>query len=206
MTAPVRALLLMGVSGSGKTTVGVALARRLGWRFIDMGRRLERAVQTINLSRAILIEQLEESDEAAVLESLLLTIEALISYRRRYRASLNVRDVLELTLIDTTNPRSILYQIERLQQHIAELPGSVSRQIELEGEQRHLLEAVSRIRLSELAALAEADASSHTRAELDQLFSRVNHLLRETSDQLTGKFFEHARGGQQLVRQNRGFE
>ena len=35
MTAPVRALLLMGVSGSGKTTVGVALARRLGWRFID---------------------------------------------------------------------------------------------------------------------------------------------------------------------------
>ena len=44
------------------------------------------------------------------------------------------------------------------------------------------------------------------RSELDQLFSRVNHLLRETSDQLTGKFFEHARGGQQLVRQNRGFE
>ena len=183
-----------------------SMIRGLGWRFIDMGRRLERAVQTINLSRAILIEQLEESDEAAVLESLLLTIEALISYRRRYRASLNVRDVLELTLIDTTNPRSILYQIERLQQHIAELPGSVSRQLELEGEQRHLLEAVSRIRLSELAALAEADASSHTRAELDQLFSRVNHLLRETSDQLTGKFFEHARGGQQLVRQNRGFE
>lgn len=35
MSAPVRALLLMGVSGSGKTTVGVALARRLGWRFID---------------------------------------------------------------------------------------------------------------------------------------------------------------------------
>lgn len=35
MTAAVRALLLMGVSGSGKTTVGLALARRLGWRFID---------------------------------------------------------------------------------------------------------------------------------------------------------------------------
>ena len=182
------------------------MIRGLGWRFIDMGRRLERAIQTINLARAILIEQLEESDEAVVLESLLLTIEALISYRRRYRASLNVRDVLELSLIDTTNPRSILYQLGRLQQHIAELPGSVSRQLELEGEQRHLLEAVSRIRLSELATLAEAEESSHTRSELDQLFSRVNHLLRETSDQLTGKFFEHARGGQQLVRQNRGFE
>lgn len=183
-----------------------SMIRGLGWRFIDMGRRLERAIQTINLARAILIEQLEEGDEAVVLESLLLTIEALISYRRRYRASLNVRDVLELALIDTTNPRSILYQLERLQQHIAELPGSVSRQLELEGEQRHLLEAVSRIRLSELAELAAPDPSSHTRGELDQLFSRVNHLLRETSDQLTARFFEHARGGQQLVRQNRGFE
>jgi len=27
--------LVMGVSGSGKTTVGEALARKLGWRFID---------------------------------------------------------------------------------------------------------------------------------------------------------------------------
>ena len=29
------ALLLMGVSGSGKTTIGLALAQRLGWRFAD---------------------------------------------------------------------------------------------------------------------------------------------------------------------------
>lgn len=33
--APVSALLLMGVSGCGKTTVGEALARELGWRFVD---------------------------------------------------------------------------------------------------------------------------------------------------------------------------
>lgn len=28
-------LVLMGVSGSGKTTVGIALAERLGWPFVD---------------------------------------------------------------------------------------------------------------------------------------------------------------------------
>ena len=28
-------VLLMGVAGAGKTTIGEALARRLGWRFID---------------------------------------------------------------------------------------------------------------------------------------------------------------------------
>jgi carbohydrate kinase (thermoresistant glucokinase family) len=34
MSQPV-ALVVMGVSGSGKTTVGKALAARLGWQFID---------------------------------------------------------------------------------------------------------------------------------------------------------------------------
>jgi len=30
-----RAVILMGVAGSGKTTVGVTLAKRLGWTFLD---------------------------------------------------------------------------------------------------------------------------------------------------------------------------
>jgi len=34
-TITIRAVVLMGVSGCGKTTVGVALAHTLGWRFVD---------------------------------------------------------------------------------------------------------------------------------------------------------------------------
>ena len=33
--APPHALILMGVSGSGKTTIGEELARRIGWRYED---------------------------------------------------------------------------------------------------------------------------------------------------------------------------
>ena len=182
-----------------------SMMRGLGWRFIDMGRRLERAVQIVNLCRAILIRDLDDADEAVVLESLLLTNEALISYRRRYRAALTVRDVLELTLLDITNPRSVLYQVEALGRHLAELPRGLERKLELEGEQRHVLEASSRIRLSELAALASADDSG-LRGDLDQLFARVHYLLRETSDRLSDRFFEHASGPQQLLRAHRGAE
>ena len=35
MDAPIRIIVLMGPAGAGKTTIGVALAQSLGWRFLD---------------------------------------------------------------------------------------------------------------------------------------------------------------------------
>ncbi len=35
MSVPLRAVVLVGLMGSGKSQVGAALARRLGWRFVD---------------------------------------------------------------------------------------------------------------------------------------------------------------------------
>ncbi len=40
---PPRAVFLTGFMGAGKTGVGKALARRLGWRFVDLDRRIETA-------------------------------------------------------------------------------------------------------------------------------------------------------------------
>lgn len=37
-----RAVFLVGFMGSGKSSVGRGLARRLGWRFVDLDRRIER--------------------------------------------------------------------------------------------------------------------------------------------------------------------
>ena len=34
-TVPPRRVVLMGVSGCGKSTVGEGLAERLGWRFVE---------------------------------------------------------------------------------------------------------------------------------------------------------------------------
>ena len=183
-----------------------SMIRGMGWRFIDMGRRLERAMQTVTLMRALLVRKLPEADEAVVLESLLMTIEALISYRRRYRASLNMREVLELSLIDTSNPRSVLYQLECLEEHVADLPEAAHGSRELEDEQRSVLEALSLIRLSNLATLSAVNGETGARQSLDQLFARINYLLSETSNRISGKFFDHSKGPQQLVTQKWGLE
>jgi shikimate kinase len=43
-----RAVFLLGFMGAGKTSVGQALARRLGWRFVDLDQQIEmRAGRTI---------------------------------------------------------------------------------------------------------------------------------------------------------------
>jgi len=38
--SPPRAVVLVGFMGAGKTSVGQALARRLGWRFVDLDDRI----------------------------------------------------------------------------------------------------------------------------------------------------------------------
>ncbi len=206
MSAPEEALdplvsSLLALSG----IVQESMIRGMGWRFIDMGRRLERSLQTVNLSRALLGERLPEREEAVVLESLLMTTEALITFRRRYRANLDVHNVLELTLLDSSNPRSVLYQLETLQQHVGALPVPVRPGCELEGEQRCLLEAVNALRLSRLSELVQS-GDSDMRGNLDQLFSRVGFLLGESSNLIGKKYFDHAQGPRQLVRQNWGMD
>lgn len=178
-----------------------SMIRGLGWRFIDMGRRLERSLQTTNLLRSTLLECLDSNEEAVVLESLLTTVEELTSYRRRYRGSLGIRNSLELTLLDSANPRSIIYQLEKISEHVNQLP-LASDNREMPEEQRLIFEAVNLVKLSRLDNLASPDEQTKRRNQLDQLLSRLFYLLSETSNLLSERFFEHEAAPRQLVEHN----
>lgn len=45
LTEPTRRVCLIGFMGAGKTSVGKALARRLGWAFVDLDDRIEHREQ-----------------------------------------------------------------------------------------------------------------------------------------------------------------
>jgi uncharacterized alpha-E superfamily protein len=91
------------------TLAGFALdgmTRDLGWRFMSIGRRLERLqFQSVVLQRALAM------DENGNLDWLLELSDSIITYRARYRAQPEWLPVLDLLLRDETNPRSILFQI-----------------------------------------------------------------------------------------------
>jgi uncharacterized alpha-E superfamily protein len=64
-----------------------------------------------------------EVDEL-VLESVLLTHESAITYRRRFQAAPQVTGVLDLVVHDRTNPRSLAYSLDRLLTDLEAVPFS----------------------------------------------------------------------------------
>ncbi len=176
-----------------------SMIRGLGWRFMDMGRRVEKALQTVGLIRAALVPVLPEADQLQVLEAVLLTSEALITFRRRHYTGSDMAQGLELLLHDNSNPRSVFYQIELLREHIAALP-TATHGPGLAAEDRYLLEASSAIQLSTMEQLLAEDTAGASRSGLDQLLVRLEELLQGTSTQISNKYFDHIKVHQQLVR------
>lgn len=178
-----------------------SMIRGLGWRFMDMGRRVEKALQSVRLLRSTLVQVLPEEEQQTVLEAILMSAETLITFRRRHHPGNDMSHGLALLLHDNSNPRSVFYQIELLRRHLQELPSS-AHGAGLADEDRSMLEASTAIQLSTTEALLIEDETGTTRIGLDQLLSRLQHLLQETSAQISSKYFDEVKGHHQLVQTN----
>jgi uncharacterized circularly permuted ATP-grasp superfamily protein/uncharacterized alpha-E superfamily protein len=95
------------------------MLRSLAWRFLDMGRRIERGIAICRLTRQLTAG----GDHADALGVLLDLCDSQIAYRSRYLAGPMRNPVLDLVLLDPINPRSLIFQVQRLAEHIAALPG-----------------------------------------------------------------------------------
>ncbi|MDX1693147.1 MAG: circularly permuted type 2 ATP-grasp protein [Ketobacteraceae bacterium] len=176
-----------------------SMIRGMGWRFLEMGRRFERALQTISLLRATAVPVLTDNDEMILLESVLFSVEALITYRRRYRTDMKVENTLDLVMMDESNPRSLLYQLCRLEEHLRALPKRKA-DIRLLQEERAVLEAKTSLQLSMLKELTAPKDGAGIRETLDQLLVRVQRLLVKGTNELSDRFFDHAEGPQPLTK------
>ena len=94
------------------------MGRTAGWRFHDLGRRIERSLATCRLVRAFAGETAGTDD----LTTLLDLADSQISYRSRYIMGLALVPVRDLVALDPYNPRSLAFQVERIREHLAALP------------------------------------------------------------------------------------
>lgn len=167
---------LAALAGMGmeNTTRGPA------WRFLDLGRRLERSQHMIELLRAL-------SGGPALLETLLSVADSSITYRNRYLTVLQPAAVLDLLLIDGTNPRSVAYQLARIVDHLGLVPGEEDRVLPTEA-QRIARQLKTDIDLADPEALCRTPR----RAELGELLARAADDLVRLSEVITSLYLSHA--------------
>jgi uncharacterized circularly permuted ATP-grasp superfamily protein/uncharacterized alpha-E superfamily protein len=163
------------------------MTRGHGWRFLDIGRRLERSINLVNLLRAAL-----PADGAgdAVLEPLLEIADSSMTYRRRYYAQVQLAPVLDLLLADDTNPRSLAFQLISLGRHVDRLPRD-PRAPTRTREQKVIAKLSASLHEADINVLCQA-RSGGISGPLEVLLSGFAKELQAFSDALTHYYFTHA--------------
>jgi uncharacterized circularly permuted ATP-grasp superfamily protein/uncharacterized alpha-E superfamily protein len=157
-----------------------------GFRFADIGRRIERALYATRLIRSTVIR----GNESVTLEALLEVADSSITYRSRYRGMFAMEAVLDLVLMDETNPRSVAFQLVALNEHVEKLPRT-ERGAGLSATARTALKMLASLRLADLGALARP-GSDGKREKLDELCEKLEADLPLMADQLTLSYLAHA--------------
>ncbi|MBD8544546.1 circularly permuted type 2 ATP-grasp protein [Oxalobacteraceae sp. CFBP 8761] len=170
------------------TLAGFALdgmVRDLGWRFMSIGRRLERLqFQAVVLQRALAM------DENGNLDWVLELSDSIITYRARYRAQPEWLPVLDLLLLDETNPRSIVFQLNGI-------IGTLGKVTQAQGAGG--LDLLAPLK-AELTALDPGVDLKHGNALLSDLLSRIGQASAALSEQIGVQFFSYTANGRQRNR------
>ena len=152
------------------------MTRGVGWRFLSIGRRLERLSALCSVLQVATLE-----GRLHGLDWLLEYADSTVTYRSRYLVAPEWMPVLDLLLRDEVNPRSVAFQVKGLAEYIAKLELS-------HGCFASDVLAPAQHALRNLSAL---DLHPESEALADTLYA-LQRAASAVSDELTLKFFSHA--------------
>ena len=142
-----------------------------GWRFLELGRRIERAILTGRLVRCFALPGAPDGG----LDVLLELADSQITYRQRYVMVAARAPVIDLVMLDPNNPRSVAFQLDRIETHLVALPGR-SATGRLSPVQQIAAAIATRLRTVEAAAIDEA------------LIVDIEQALMKLSDAITAAY------------------
>ncbi|HWW82934.1 MAG TPA: circularly permuted type 2 ATP-grasp protein [Vicinamibacterales bacterium] len=162
------------------------MTRGHGWRFLDVGRRLERSLSLTALLKCAV----EVPSVGSMLEPLLEVTDSTMTYRRRYFARPQLLFVLDLLLSARTNPRGLAFQLGALSDHVQRLPRDPKAPLPTR-EERLIARANVTLRELDLDGMSRPDEGGRFSLLLDGLGS-IDEDLRALSDAITYFYFSHA--------------
>jgi uncharacterized alpha-E superfamily protein len=159
------------------------MTRDDGWRFLSLGRHLERlAFMSATLTS---VSTSAATEEPAVLDWILDVSDSLITYRTRYRRVPEWPAVIDLLLFDGHNPRSVLFQVSKLARHVRLLPGNTLQDLVLE------IETLERAKHPDVDDEVERPVPVPSVAGTATLLAACYGLAERLSDALTLQYFSH---------------
>ena len=176
-----------------------SISREQGWILLDTGRKIELSLLLISMLRSTLVNKYDDLTAYNLQESVLKSNEALANYRHKYRVPLQLSLVLELMLLDPSNPRSLIYQLSRLKAHLAGLPKLGTSEVNADHE-RFTAEAFSLLKNSDKESLSCFDKEQGQYLKLDDFLSRMYSLLTTITAAISKTYFKHAQIHKQLFK------
>jgi uncharacterized circularly permuted ATP-grasp superfamily protein/uncharacterized alpha-E superfamily protein len=159
---------LAGISG----LIHENMYRFMGWRFLTLGRLIERAM---GMAAVLAVLADPEAPEGA-LDLAIEYGDSVMTHRRSFSVATSRMTVLDLLALDPLNPRALRCQIDAMRHEIDQLPAA---------NDHGALSPVARAVLRLHADLATADPQALTTRRLWALRRRVGHV----SDLLTRAYF-----------------
>lgn len=95
----------------------VTMPRGQGWNYMNLGKFIERGIQTVDILDVKFNDihyDMSDSTDIPYYRNLLLSLSGYELYLKSYRTGLDSQNVVDMTLLNTNFPRSVLYCLVRL--------------------------------------------------------------------------------------------
>jgi uncharacterized circularly permuted ATP-grasp superfamily protein/uncharacterized alpha-E superfamily protein len=165
------------------------VTRNDGWRFLDIGRRIERVRTTIQLMDQLTVRG--DPEENGALELLLELGDSTMTYLNRYNATPRLAQLMDLLLADDSNPRSAVFQLATVAEHLRQLARARRGQL-LGGDQRIAIRLISELQLMDVFAVADTVSRFNTRPSLHRICRQIEQGIDDMSDFVSHRYFSHS--------------
>lgn len=172
------------------------MVRGPAWRFLDMGRRIERGRNIGRLISSMMLDR--QPPIRPVLKAVIEVLDVRMTYRARYLDNLQPNAVFDLAITDETNPNSIGFQVAALSEHVDQLPHESRTPLRTE-EKRLIMSAVHTVRM-----LTPEDLANPRRQRLRRALRLLERKLGDLSAALQRNYLVRVGGPRQLLESREG--
>lgn len=165
--------------------VDSTMPRGLGWEFMNLGKFIERSLQTIDLTDAYLQPMqydLEKNDDLLYWRRLLYALSGYELYLKNNRGTHHSRQVICQAIFNPDFPRSVIYSLKRIEKYLQSLVD----------ESPHPDAAALVRRFGRLKSMVEfTDTASMTGEELKDIIQKIRFQLWDFSAEFSRLFFSY---------------